>query len=472
MSKNKIPPLFKHQKHSVDVGLVSPRLLDLSDPGTGKTRVQIEIAASRIAEQGGKVLVVCPKSLLESAWADDFAKFAPHLRTSIARANNRDKAFAADADIYITNTDAVKWLAKQKPSFFADFHTLVIDEASAFKHKNSQRSKALAKIRKHFEYRAALTGTPNSNSITDVWHIAFVIDDGQRLGTSFFHFRSSVCMPQQVGPSPEMVKWLDKPGAEQAVSALLSDITVRHKFEECLDIPKNFLTSKTYTMSAKQQRAYRDMHLASVAMIGKDVVSAVNAASVTTKLLQIASGAVYQSDPIIDDDLNVIGDQGDYINVDTSRYELIADLVIEREQCVVFFNWTHQRDNLIEQFEKNGITYRVIDGSIKDRDRADAVKGFQQGLFDVILAHPSSAAHGLTLTKGTTTIWASPTYNLEHFVQGNRRIYRAGQTRRTETIVVLAKNTIEETVFEKLADKNARQESFLSLLKTDFKKGK
>jgi len=84
------------------------------------------------------------------------------------------------------------------------------------------------------------------------------------------------------------------------------------------------------------------------------------------------------------------------------------------------------------------------------------------------LAHPQSAAHGLTLTKGTTTIWASPTYNLEHFLQGNRRIYRAGQTQKTETIVVLAPNTVEEGVFKKLQEKDVRQGSMLNLLNELF----
>ena len=87
----------------------------------------------------------------------------------------------------------------------------------------------------------------------------------------------------------------------------------------------------------------------------------------------------------------------------------------------------------------------------------------------MLLAHPQSAAHGLTLTKGTATIWASPTYNLEHFLQGNRRIYRAGQTQKTETIMVLASGTVEDKVFQSLQEKDARQGNLLDLLKELFK---
>jgi SNF2 family DNA or RNA helicase len=85
-------------------------------------------------------------------------------------------------------------------------------------------------------------------------------------------------------------------------------------------------------------------------------------------------------------------------------------------------------------------------------------------MFRIMFAHPQSAAHGLTLVKGTTTIWASPTYNLEHFVQGNKRIYRAGQTEKTETLVVLAEGTIDEKAYKALTEKGRRMDSLLEEL--------
>jgi SNF2 family DNA or RNA helicase len=68
------------------------------------------------------------------------------------------------------------------------------------------------------------------------------------------------------------------------------------------------------------------------------------------------------------------------------------------------------------------------------------------------------------LTRATTAIWASPTYNLEHFIQGNHRIYRAGQTRKTETILVTAKGTIEHRVYQILTSKDRKQSDFLHML--------
>lgn len=407
------------------------------------------------------MLVIAPKSLLYSAWEADFRKFAPHLLLSVATASNRTKAFKRPADVYITNTDAASWLAKQPPTFFARFDTLVIDEISSFKHRTSARSKAMGKIKKYFPYRYGLTGTPNSNSIADIWHQVFLIDDGKRLGTSFFQFRSAVQTPKQVGPTPNMVKWIDKPGSELAVGGMIKDIVVRHKFEECIDIPENHEYSVPYDMSPEQRKVYKDFEANTVAALKSgQIISALNAAGAMTKLLQIASGASYSD--------SGEGNKRKYVNIDPSRYELIGDLVEQRKHSIVFFNWIHQKENIVQELDKRGLTFCVIDGSTPDSERAEAVKGFQMGLYRVLLAHPQSAAHGLTLTRGTATIWASPTYNLEHWLQGNRRIYRAGQKQKTETIVVLAPDTVEKRVFESLVAKNANQKSMLDFLQEEF----
>lgn len=449
-------PLFEHQLESIKLFQSIDRGFDASDPGTGKTRVQIELFAMRRRRGGGRALVLAPKSLLRSAWEDDFRKFAPHVRTSVATADRRAAAFEQPADVYITNTDAAKWLALQKPSFFRNFDTLIIDEASAFKHHTSQRSKALNKIKRYFKYRYALTGTPNANGITDIWHQVFVLDDGLRLGKSFYQFRGSVCTPKQVGPQPNMVEWVDKPGAELAVGQLLSDMVVRHKFEDCVDIPPNHMYSVPYHMSSKQAKAYHEMENEAIAQLDNgQIASAINAAGVVTKLLQLSSGAVYN-------------EAGTYSLVDGGRYELVADLAAQRASCIVFFHWRHQGHMLIDEFKRRGLTYALIDGTVPEKARKEAVDGFQMGLYRVLLAHPQSAAHGLTLTRASAVIWASPTYNLEHFLQGNHRAYRAGQTQKTETIVVVAEGTVEPKVLLRLEEKDANQGSMLDHLQELF----
>ena len=442
------PPLFKHQLESMAFLKKQPRVLDASDPGTGKTRVEIESMQL-------PALVLAPKSLLASAWGNDIKKFSPKLNVSIAYATNREKAFAADADVYITNHDAAVWLAKKPDSFFAKFKktgTLIVDESSAFKHHDSNRSKALAKIRKHFPYRRLMSGTPSTNGITDLWHQIFLLDDGKRLGKRFFQFRSAVCVPKQVGPASSMVKWVERDGADAVVSALIKDITIRHKFEDCVDIPANHQYSVAFDLNKKHMAMYLELEASAVLYLRGGNVSAVNAAVLYGKLLQASSGAVYN-------------DAGSYSLLDTDRYELIMDLAEARAHSIVFFNWVHQKEQLIEIAKKRGITYTLIDGTVSSAKRQEAVELYQSGFFQVLFAHPQSAGHGLTLTKGTATIWASPTHNLEHYLQGLKRIHRIGQTLKSETIMVLAPGTIEELVYENLMNKDAKMGSLLRYLK-------
>jgi SNF2 family DNA or RNA helicase len=445
---------MKHQQVSLKHDARSPIVFDTSDPGTGKTYVRIMGFAGRRAAGGGAMLVLAPRSLLRNVWANDVRKFVPSLAVSVADAANRDKAFSAQADIYVTNIDAAVWLARQPKTFFAKFSELVIDESDAYKHHTSLRSKAVGKIAKYFKRRILMSGTPNTNSITDIWHQAMILDGGERLGSSFYKFRDTVCSPNQVGRSAQMVKWHDKEGAEEAVFGLLADIVIRHKFEDCVDIPENHKYTLDYELTPKQLKAYLDMEALQMMRLSEDAhITAINAAAVATKLLQISSGAVYSSPE-------------NYHLVDTGRYEFILDLVQQRKHSLVFFQWKHQRDMLVAEAQKRGVKFCVFDGDANDKQRADMVTSYQAGIYQVMFAHPASAGHGLTLTRGTATIWACPTYNLGHFVQGSKRIPRLGQTQKTETITVIAKGTIEEKVYGMMTEKDGRMTTLLELFGT------
>jgi len=449
---------FAHQTASIKHNERTPIVFDTSDPGTGKTYVRIMAFAKRRGNHGGCLLVLAPRSLLRSVWLADFRKFAPHLKVVVADASNREKAFAETADVYVTNVDAAKWLAGQKPAFFAKFDELAVDESTAFKHHTSQRSKAMGKISRHFSFICCMTGTPNGNTITDVWHQVYLLDQGKRLGNSFFRFRDAVCTPQQVGRQAQMVKWHDKEGAEEAVFGLLSDIVIRHRFEDCVDIPPNHQYPLPYELTARQLTAYLELEATQMLWLknSKQGVLAINAASVATKLLQVASGAVYDG-------------TGAYQVVDTARYELILDLVEQRKHSLVFFLWKHQRDLLVAEADRRGVTYRVLDGGTSDRDRDEIVQGYQAGIYQTIFAHPKTAAHGITLTRGTATIWSSPTYDLEIFKQGSKRQHRMGQDQKTETIVVIAEGTLEKKVYDSMLAKDARMTNLLDLFSTTVK---
>ena len=440
-------PMFTHQQDAHDAWIAKPRLLNFSDAGSGKTRATLEVIKSRNTES--RVLVLAPLSILQPAWGDDIEKWTPELTYVCAYSKNRQAAFDSDAQIVITNHDAVKWIAKN-PDVLAGFDTLVIDESTAYKNPTSQRSKTMKSLKDYFEYRVVLTGTPNPNSICDLWHQTLLVDDGDRLGQNFYHFRSQVQSPVPVAAG--INKWVDKPNAEDVVTAMLADITFRVKLEDCIDMPEHTVHDMYINIPSKLRKQYNQLLYESVLELDSGTIDPINAGSKFRKLLQLITGQVYDS-------------SGNSHLVHTERYELVADLVEQRKQCVIAFNYRHEREALEELFRKRKISYGVIDGTVSSAKRKEVVDGCQSGKLKAVIAHPQSAGHGLTLTAATSTIWASPTYNAEHYEQFNRRIYRAGQKQKTETIRISARDTVEESVYEKLETKRFKLHNVLSMLK-------
>lgn len=448
-----MPALFKHQQHTRDAILDLRNVMVLSDPGTGKTAaVLAAIERWRKQLQRGRALVLAPKSILEAAWCDDCRRFTPQLSIAAAYAQNRARAFAMGTDVVVTNHDATTWLAKN-PAVLDGFDFLAVDESTAYKNKDSQRSRALAKLAERFEVRVMMTGTPMPNGLIDIWHQAYLCDLGERLGTRFYAFRAVTHEPHTVAYNIQ--EWREKPGARETVADLLADITVRYALRDCVDVPKNFVPPPRRVRLNKALRTqYDTMVREALLQLDTGEIEALNAISLRTKLLQIASGAVY-------------GNDGQYHLLDTARYELVAQLISERDHSICAFLWRHQRDGILAQLQAQGITnVAVIDGTTRDRDRPQIVRDFQAGKYRALLAHPASAGHGLTLTRAATAIWPSPTDNAEHYHQFNARIDRNGQTRETEILRVEAEDTVEAAVYAALESKLSGQVSLLELLQT------
>ena len=172
----KIPEAYSHQVDTTKFIIDHPRCLITSDPGTGKTRAVLD--AHSLME--GKTLVLAPLSILEAAWADDIHKIQPDIKYGVAYAKNRKKIFEdTEIDMLITNFEAVNFLVKNQ-SYLQDYTTIVIDEFTAFKNREAKRSKNLKSIIGNFTIRIAMSGTPNTNTILDIWHPTLLIDDGKR----------------------------------------------------------------------------------------------------------------------------------------------------------------------------------------------------------------------------------------------------------------------------------------------------
>lgn len=285
-------PLWHHQKYTVDKFRSLKGGLDMSDPGTGKTSAALALYAQRPGR--GRALVLCPSTLMESAWANDIDKFYPQLTYTLAYANTRFEAFETDSDIVIMNVDGVKSLIKKFPrqpqlqKFLRDFDHCIMDEIEAFKHPGSQRSKAARVITRMMDYNFGLSATPNPQSVTELWHPSLLVDGGKRLGTSFTAFRNSMQTPIQVGPQANHLRWEDKPQANEIAMVLLDDILVRHAFDEVMtDVPPNHTDTKYVTLPPKLRKQYEELrHVMCLLLDSGKVLSVPHASSLRSKLLQ------------------------------------------------------------------------------------------------------------------------------------------------------------------------------------------
>lgn len=427
-------------------------MFDASDPGTGKTIANLAVFDTNWKmNRARRLLVICPKSIMTLAWGRDIERAFPHLTYAVADASRRVEAFMAGTTVVIMNHDGVIWL-KNNPELFGEFTDLIIDESTAYKNRTAQRSKACALIAasQHWLWKSLLSGTPTPNSIVDIWHQVKLLDGGLRLGKNYYAFQSACCEAEQVGPSANHLKWTDKEGIHEVVYTLLEDIVIRHKLEDCISIPENQVIEYRTTLNQKQQRQYEYLRRHAILELENGTIDAFHAGTLRQKLLQLASGAVYTDE--------------EYELVDTDRYNLVLDLIEERTASLVAFIWKHQRDMIAALAQQRGLAFAVIDSDTSDGDRIRHVDAFQRGELRFILGHPKTMAHGITLTYGTATIWPSPTDNAEQFVQMNRRVYRNGQTARTETILIMADNTLEPGVFANLQGKVERQQNLLELI--------
>jgi len=446
------PPLFQHQQQTVEFHRGHPCVMNHSSPGVGKTASWLIWFAQHRNSGGGAALVLAPKTILTSAWFADAERFTPDLKVSIATAENRREGLKPGADLYLLNHDALRALAKDPSLLAPGLDSFCVDESTALKSADSQRTRAAMKVLAPFEYRCCMTGTPMPNSLLDIHAQALICDRGERLGTSFWGFRDQVCHPEPVAPGSKFSRWVAKPGAAEWVADALRDITIQYRLEDVLDLPPVVEYAQSFVLGPAHRAAYETLRAQGLLLLKDRVIGAAHAAALRQKLLQLLSGAVYDGEGIAE-------------TFSTDRHRLVLDLVEARPASLVAFLWRHQRDALVVEARKRGITHAVLDGSVPARERADLVRRFQDGQLQALFAHPGTAAHGLTLTRGVATIWCSPPDSSEQFVQMNHRLHRAGQTDRVEVIRVVARHTLEERAYAQLGRKLDAQTALLDLLR-------
>ena len=401
-------------------------------------------------------LVIAPKRVAENVWTEEIEKWdhLKHLKVSLISGTptQRRRALQQTADIYLLGRDNVKWLCDQYGGSVLPFDMLVLDELSSFKNPKSQRFKALRKVQPSFRRIVGLTGTPAPNGLIDLWSQIYLLDRGERLGKFVSHYRDEYFRPdKRNGTIVYSYKLKDR--SEERIYNKIGDICMSMKAKDYLKLPGRIENDIEIKMPAEIQNKYDEFEKEQVMTLLEEdqTISAVNAAALSTKLLQFANGAIYDEDGVA----HVVHDL---------KIEIIKELIEDANGKPVLIAWTfrHDRDRLMEALKK----YKPRE--LKDRkDIAD----WNSGKIQIMLMHPASGGHGLNLQAGGhMIIWFGQTWSLELEQQFNARLDRQGQKNVVIINKLICSKTIDEDVIRAQKRKKSGQDGLMSAVKSRINK--
>lgn len=451
----------KYQLTAINHVINVPKCGLFLDMGLGKTVSTLtaikELKYNRF--QVNKVLIIAPKKVAEGTWSKEKDKWnhTKDFRVSLVLGSQqkRIKALSVNADLYIINRENIPWLVDYLRNDWY-FDTVVIDESSSFKNSRSKRFKSLKMVLPKINRLIELTGTPSPNGVEDLWAQIYLLDQGIRLEKYITHFRAKYMEPNKRNRR-QIFDYKIKDGVYDSIINKISDICISMKSEDYLELPDLSYNEIPVILNDKARRDYDKMERDFVLELegAEDEITAVNAAALSNKLLQISNGAVYDS-------------TGIYTEVHDAKIEAFLELVerLQGKSLLVFYNFQHDRDRIKKALGKSDLVVKELK-TTQDEDDWNA------GKIDILLTHPASAAYGLNLQEGGNHVcWFGLSWNLEHYQQANKRLHRQGQKEKVIIHHLVTQGTRDEDVMRALDNKAGVQEEIMQSLKARIKKVK
>lgn len=438
---------YEHQRQTAAFLTLHPRGLVLNEIGTGKTQSSLW-AADYLMKIGAvkKVLILSPLSTLERVWGDAIFTGFHHRKFVVLHgtAERRKKLLNTEADFYIINHDGFPIISEQA---HGKFDLIIVDEAAVLRNPSTQRFKVFRKWMDNNNSTRLwlMTGTPTPNDPTDAWALAKLVNSPYCTKT-FTSFREQVMM--------KIAQWkfVPRPEAVDIVKHILQP-AVRYTREECFDLPDTVIQTRQVELTAEQKKHYTQMLRHFVTEMSQEgTITAVNEAVKIQKLVQIACGVAY-------------GDDGRNIELDcTPRINLVKEVIEEAgEKVIVFVPLTGTLHMLEKELSKHW-TVGVVNGEVSSSKRNQIFHDFQHEKHPhVLLAHPATMAHGLTLTSASTIVWYGPVTSNEQYVQANGRIERIGK-KHTSNVIHIEATDLEYKMYERLKNKQKLQGLLLDLI--------
>lgn len=448
-----------YQKYCID-RVVSDNAVGLFlDMGLGKTVITLTAAAelkcNRFAVN--RILIIAPKKVAEATWSKEAAKWdhLKRLRFSLILGSQvkRIKAVNTPADIYIINRENIPWLVDYHRNAWP-YDMVVIDESSSFKNHRAKRFKALKMVRGHISRLVELTGTPAPNGLIDLWAQIYLLDGGARLGKSITGFRERYFNPDQRN-AQQVFTYKPKAGADAAIDRLIGDICVSMKAEDYLQLPDIVYDDIPVALDSASSKLYKKLEAEMLLTVDESTIDAGTAAVLSSKLLQLCNGAVY------DDDKRVV-------EIHSCKLDAFDELIesLNGQPALVFYNFQHDKDRIKSRLSKTGLRIRELKTPEDETD-------WNNKEIDILLAHPASAAYGLNLQDGGNhVIWFGLNWSLELYQQANKRLHRQGQKQKVIVHHLSVVGGRDEDVVAALYEKGATQDRLIDSLKAKIREVK
>jgi SNF2 family DNA or RNA helicase len=446
-----------YQTYATKFILEHPIAAILLDMGLGKSVITLTAVNDLLFDsfEIHKVLVVAPLRVARDTWPAELEKweYLHGLTYSVAVGSEvqRKAALRQKADIYIINRENIEWLVEKSGLPF-DYDMLIVDELSSFKSYQAKRFRSLSSVRPKVNRVVGLTGTPSSNGLMDLWAEFRLLDMGKRLGRFITHFRSDYFVPDKRNQQI-VFSYKPKPGAEEAIYRLVSDITISMKSTDYLKMPECILNEVPVRLSKKEMECYQTLKNDLILSLDGQDIDAQSAVGLSNKLTQMANGAVY-------------GEDSNVIAIHDRKLDALEDLIeaANGKPVLVAYWFKHDLTRIEERLHKRHIPFSKL-------DTADSIKRWNNGELPVALVHPASAGHGLNLQSGgSTLIWFGLTWSLELYQQTNARLWRQGQE--SDTVVIhhlITTDTIDEKIMSALKKKDRTQSALIDAVKADLK---
>lgn len=423
-----------------------------NDPGTGKTLSALW-AADYLMKRGDvrRVLVLCPLSIMQSAWMGDIGNSVIHRSAVVAhhaQASRRIEMIQQDYEIVIVNYDGLALIAEE---VVADgrFDLVIVDEANYYKNPQTRRWKALKSILQPHTYLWLMTGTPAAQSPVDAYGLAKLVNPSA-VPNYYTAWRDKVMN------KITMFKWAPKADALQTVHKALQP-AIRYTKAQCLDLPPVVTMTREVEMTAQQKKYYNELKTQLMIRAAGETISAVNAGVALSKLLQISCGAAYTDDREV-----VVFDAG-------PRLAVLQEIMDETPRKVLIFAlFRSSIDTIAAHLTKHGVPNAEIHGDVPANKRGTIIKDFQTtDAIKVLIMQPQATAHGLTLTAADTVVFFGPLMSVEQYVQCISRADRKGQNADKVTVVHIESSPLEKKLFKAMANKVGDHILLTEMFKTE-----